>query len=136
MDSSENYPGKQHNVVHGDGNITAGVFTGSQVTNQRGSHNIVYGSGAPNPFVERLGNTLADIRSRLEIIQDPGFLTDRDDALDGVTALETDLPSLTANEPDAPKKLRRRVKELIGVLAPVAEIIGGIAGLEQILQHL
>ena len=50
--------------------------------------------------------------------------------------MEADLRSMPDGDPDAPKKFRRRVKELLGVLAPVAEIIGGVAALQAILAHL
>ena len=141
MAGNENNPRSQKYVVHGDGNITAGVFTDSQVINQSGEGNraansLVRGNDALGPWLERLSGELTEMRSRLENIRDPRFSADREDALDAVTVMEADLPGLSASGPDAPRKIRRRVRELLGVLAPVAEIIGGVAALEQILPHL
>ena len=38
--------------------------------------------------------------------------------------------------PEARRSMRLRIKGLIGILAPVAEIIGSVAALEAICQHL
>jgi hypothetical protein len=140
MTRNEDHQTIQHNVINGDGNIAAGTFTHSQVINQSGDHNhaannIVRGNDKLGPLVKDLETQLAEVRSRLDGIQDPRFSTDRDDALDAVTALQTDLPRM-GDEPGTSKRLRQRVKELLGALAPVAEIIGGVAALQGILQHL
>jgi hypothetical protein len=53
-----------------------------------------------------------------------------------VYALSRDLPDLKQSGVDGPKNLRQRIKALIGVLTPVAGLIGGVAALESICQHL
>lgn len=140
MARNEDHRITRNNIVNSDGNITAGTFTHSQVINQSGDHNnaantIARRNDALNPLVQDLETQLAEVRARLDSIQDSRFSTDRDDALDAVTALETDLPRM-GDGPDTSKRLRQRVKELLGVLAPVADIIGGVAALQGILQHL
>jgi hypothetical protein len=46
-----------------------------------------------------------------------------------VYALSRDLPDLKQSGVDGPKNLRQRIKALIGVLTPVAGLIGGVAAL-------
>lgn len=60
---------------------------------------------------------------------------DRDNAIDAVADMQLAMSDPEKGAVDSPRKLKRRIRELIGVLAPVAEIIGGVAALEAIL-HL
>jgi hypothetical protein len=61
---------------------------------------------------------------------------DREDALESVADAENELTSTETRSPEARRSMRLRVKSLIGILAPVAEIIGGVAALEAIWPHL
>ena len=120
----------------GSGNIT-GTVSNSQVNNQVGDQNLAANSQSPSvdPCLEALGKELTRIRRRLEEIHDPAYSADRDDAIEAVDILTNDI-NVQEGGASAPRNFRRRVKELIGALAPVAEIIGGVAALEAILQHL
>ena len=80
---------------------------------------------------------LARIHALLEADDYPAISADdRDDAIDAVRALETDLASAADSGEVDPKGFRWRIRALILVLAPVAEIIGGVAALQRILQYL
>lgn len=81
--------------------------------------------------LKQLSEVLTEIRQSLAEISDPDVPPDvGGKASQAATALEKDLPNLSR------RTLRERVRALIDLLAPVAEIIGGVAGLEAILQHL
>jgi hypothetical protein len=123
----------------GSGNIT-GEVSDSQVNIVTGDGALAYNehtvsAAAQDPWPE-LRQELARIRLRLENNRAPVTAADRDDAMKAVTDLEADVPRISESGPDAPIKLRQRVKGLLGVLAPVAEVIGGVAALEAILSHL
>ena len=95
-----------------------------------------FGAQSADPW-EQLQRELTKIRQRLERDSDPTVAPDdHDDALEAVTALKDDLPGLRKNDPDTRRRLKQRVKALIGMLAPVAEIVGGVAALQAICQHL
>jgi len=127
MTGSKKSGSKHEYNITGPAAIYSGKFRESHVTT-----NI----GAPTAL-EQLGDELARIRQRLE---DDGYHNvppdGRDRALEAVTALADDLPSLRKTDQDTRRTLRARVRALIDLLAPVAEIIGGVAALEVILQHL
>jgi hypothetical protein len=136
MNASHASPDGQPNIVSGD-YINAGP--GSQVNNAKGrkirQENISYGSSAEILDPRRaLEAELA--RIRLSLQADDGAAADRDDAIDAVDGLQRVLPDMDEGDPDSRKTFRRRIRALIGELAPVAEIIGGVAALEAIVQHL
>jgi hypothetical protein len=132
---------EQHNTVIGTGSIiTDGTFTNSQVTST--TVNSGEGAGSQAYWVGRLAEELAKARGRLE---DPGLpvtpdLTDAvaavEELQDQVVAFREELAAGAPPGPESQTMLRRRVKALLGVLLPVAEMIGGIAGFQDILHHL
>ena len=138
MTRNEGIPDR--NSIGGSGNITTGTFTDSQVVSVSGSQNratvrVTNSSAAPDPWLERLEKELARIRVLLENedgVVDPA---DREDALDAVTTLQSDLPGITASGPGASETLRRRLRGLLGALDPVVKIIGTIATVQGILDH-
>jgi hypothetical protein len=123
MAGSKKSGSKHEYNITGPAAIYSGEFRESQVTT-----NI----GMP-AALEQLDEELARIRQRLER---DGYRNvtpaGRDRVLKAVNGLQDDLPSLRENR----RTLRARVRALIDLLAPVAEIIGGVAALEVILQHL
>ncbi len=131
----------QQNTITGSGNIvTGGTFTNSPVTTGPGSRiavsNTPPSADIEQPWLEQLHDELTRIRLLLAEDHDPERSLDRDDAIEAVTTLAADLPDKQDEGGDEPRRLRLRVKGVIGVLAPVAEIIGGVAALEAIVQHL
>jgi|SRR5580693_3575550 hypothetical protein len=132
-------PGYQQYTIFGDGVINNG--DNSQINNakdggntQSASHNVA-DPAAVNPWDE-LETELARIRVLLESRDGDVASADRDDAIEFVGALSRDLPDLRQSGADGPKNLRQRIKALMGVLTPVAGLIGGVAALESICQHL
>jgi hypothetical protein len=129
-------PGNQQHTVFGDGVINTG--DNSQVNNAIGDRNrqsasyTVTSPSAMNPWDE-VGEELARIRGLLE---SAAASADRDDAIEWVCALSRDLPDLRQSGADGRRNLRQRIKALMGVLTPVAGLIGGVAALESIWQHL
>jgi len=84
-----------------------------------------------------LDEVLNEIRQSLEENRNPDVPPDvRDKASQAAIQLKHDLPRLRKKDPDTRQTLRARVKALIDLLAPVAEIIAGAAALQAILQHL
>jgi len=138
MNESHASPGDQQFTDHGD-YTSAGP--NSQVNIAKGNNNFQQNISAPpsaemrDPW-EALGAELTRIRQRLEGDDGRAASDDRDDAIDAVADMELVLSDPEKGGADSPRKLKRRIRELIGVLAPVAEIIGGVAALEAILQHL
>jgi hypothetical protein len=131
--------GRQENVVFGGGVINTG--NNNQISNAIGDGNRQVNSrnemlaDAADPWLERLEEELARIRVLLENehgVVDPA---DRGDALDAVSALQSDLPGIAASGSGAPDTLRRRLKGLLGALDPVAKIIGTVATVQGILDH-
>lgn len=133
MTSDDRASRGEQNYSVGTGNI----ITGSTITNSP-----ITAAGGPAEdkqptWLAQLQAELARIRVLLEGVHDPEVSTnDRDDAIDAVLALETVATSAQNSGQADPKGFRIRVKALIGVLAPVAEIIGGVAALQAIAQHL
>ena len=133
MTSDEETSRSEQNYSVGTGNIIIrSKITKSPIT--------TVGGPAENrqpPWLTQLQAELARIRRVLEEVHDPEVSTDdRDDAIDAVLDLETAAANAQESGQADPKGFRLRVKALIGVLAPVAEIIGGVAALQAILQHL
>jgi hypothetical protein len=127
----------------GTGNIiTGGTVTNSPITNLGGKHGRADVTNAPSPdrqppWLPRLRDELARIGFSLEAEYDPAIsVEDRDDAVETVRALQAEVADAQASGQADVRSFRRRVRELIGVLAPVAEVIGGVAALEAIVQHL
>ncbi|HEV2933509.1 MAG TPA: hypothetical protein VGY96_10280, partial [Streptosporangiaceae bacterium] len=84
-----------------------------------------------------LEKELAQIRRRLEADRGSSVaVVDRDDAIASVKAAQAEASAADSASPEARRSMRLRVKSLIGILAPVAEIIGGVAALEAIWPHL
>jgi hypothetical protein len=123
----------ERNYTVGTGNIIdSSTITSSPIIAVSGQAE----NKQPSWFTE-LQAELARIHVVLEGIHAPTVSTDdRDDAIDAVRALETMAASAQNSGQVDPKSFRLRIKALIGVLAPVAEIIGGVAALQTILQHL
>lgn len=121
-------PGSQSNSIRGTGNIvTGGTFTDSQVS-------ATTVNAPQNPWIRQLQDELARMRERLAGVQAP--TDDHEDAIEALVELQDEV----AQDPDPDqgglRRLRKRVRQLIGVLAPVAEVIGGVAALEEICRHL
>jgi hypothetical protein len=131
-------PDGRQNIVSGD-IINAGP--GSQVNNAKGRKirqaNTTDALRTDTPDL-RVALKAELTRIRLSLQEDDGTAApdDRDDAIDAVDDLHRVLPEMDKDGADSQRKLKRRIRELIGVLAPVAEIIGGVAALEAIVQHL
>lgn len=136
MTSDSSAQGSQHNTITGSGNIvTGGTFSKSPVS----STTIAPGSAAAGPqevWVEKLRDELAKVRQRLADPRLPDASTDLDDARTAVEGLQQGLAGPASPEVSTMDRLRLRVKELLGALAPVAEIIGGVAAFEEIWRHL
>ena len=139
MTGNEGFPGG--NFIGGSGNITAGTFTDSQVVSVSGSQNtatvhVSDSSVALDPW-GHLEKELARIRRRLEEDRSSSVaVADRDDAIESVKAAQGAISATDSTTPEARRSIRLRIKGLIGILAPVAEIIGGVAALEVIWPHL
>jgi hypothetical protein len=137
MNESHASPGCQRSTVHGDVTIAG---PGSGVNIAKGDNNYQEITSAPpraeirDPW-EALGAELTRIRQCLEGDDGRVPLDGRDDAFDAVTDMQRILPDMEKGGANSPKKIKRRIRELIGVLGPVTEIIGGVAGLEAIWQH-
>jgi Family of unknown function (DUF5955) len=128
MPKFEGNPGSRHNTIVGTGNIvTGGTFTNSPVS--------ATSVNAPqNPLIRQLQEELARMRECLAGVQAPA--DDREDAMEALVELQDEV----AQDPDPDqgglRRLRKRIRQLIGVLAPVAEVVGGVAALEEICRHL
>lgn len=136
-----NEDSRDRNFIGGSGNITTGTFTDSPVVNVSGSNNMVTAhvsdsSVALDPW-GHLENELARIRRRLEEDRSSSVAAvDRDDAIASVRAAQDEASAADSTNPEARRSMRLRLKALVGILVPVAEIIGGVAGLEAIWPHL
>ena len=86
---------------------------------------------------EQLAEELTRIRQRLaENRGNSVSAVDLDDALESVEGAQDTYSNTDNTSPEARRSMRLRIKGLIGILVPVAEIIGGVAGLEAIWPHL
>lgn len=122
--------GDQRYTVFGDGVINIGD---GQVNYAEGDNNHQSVSNTVAGPWDEVAEELSRIRVRLESAV---ASADRDDAIEWVCALSHDLPDLRQSGADGPKNLRQRIKALMGVLTPVAGLIGGVAALQSICQHL
>lgn len=127
MPKSEESPGSQRNTIVGTGNIiTGGRVIKSQVVAKTVS--------AQNPVIQQLQDELSRVRGCLAGVQAP--TDDHEDAMEAVDELRDEV----ARDPDPDqrglRRLRVRVRQLIGVLTPVAGIIGGVAAFEEICRAL
>ena len=120
-------PRNQRNTVCGTGNIiTGGTFTGTEVS-------ATTVNAPQKPPIQQLQDELTRMRKCLAGAQAP--TDDHEDAMEAVAELQDEL----ARDPDPDPgglALRVRVRQVMGVLTPVAGIIGGVAALEEICQHL
>lgn len=139
MTGNEDFRGG--NSIGGSGNITTGTFTGSPVVSVSGRNNTVTTHVSDNSVaLDPWGNLekeLARIRRRLEADRGSSVaVVDRDDAIASVKAAQAEASAADSTSPEGRRGMRLRVKALVGILVPVAEIIGGVAGLEAIWPHL
>jgi hypothetical protein len=137
------HPPEQQSTGTGAGiSVTGSTVSGSQLTAVSGDSNRMVITNQPGGASDDaalaaaqrdLSTQLAGIRGLLLEHHDPARATDREDAIEAVTALQADLgkPMITDR-----KTLRQRIKALVGALRPVADIVGGIAALEAIVRGL
>jgi hypothetical protein len=128
MSECERNRGPQHNAIFGAGQIiTGGVLFNNRIEAKNFN-------GPQNPLIRQLQDELT--RARQCLADDPASTVDHEDAVEALDALQGEI----AQDPDPDQRglkvLRLRVKALIGVLLPVAEIIGGVAAFEEICRHL
>jgi hypothetical protein len=127
MPKSEGIPESQRNTIVGTGNIiTGGRMIKSQVVAKTVS--------AQNPVIQQLQDELSRARERLAGVQVP--TADHEDAMEAVDELQDELGRNPDPDQGGLRRLRVRVRQVIGVLAPVAGIIGGVDALENICLHL
>jgi hypothetical protein len=132
---------EQHNTVIGSGNImTGGTINNSPMTST--TVNSGAGAGSQTVWVGRLAGELARAHEclagrGLPVTPDLAHAVAAIEELQGqVAAFQKELASGHPPGPEKQKKLRDRVDALLRVLLPVAEMIGGIAGFQDILHHL
>jgi hypothetical protein len=128
MSKPEPVPRNQCNTIRGTGNI----ITGGTVTNSQMVATSV--SGSPNPLIQQLQDELTKVRQCLAAFEVP--TADHEDAIEAVDALQHEVSEDLNPDQGGLRRLRVRVRQLIGVLAPVAEIFGGVAAFEEICRHL
>ena len=135
-------PERQNTGTGAGISVTGSTISGSQLTAVSGDGNRVVTTNQPEGTGDNaalaaaqleLSTQLAGIREVLLDHHDPATATDREDAIEAVTALQADLGKPVI--PDR-KTLRQRIKSVTGALQPVADIIGGIAALEAIVRGL
>jgi hypothetical protein len=128
MPKYEGIPGSQRNIIRGTGSIvTGGTFTDSQVS-------ATTVNAPQNPLIQQLQDELSRARERLAGVQVP--TADHEDAMEAVVELQDELGRNPDPDRGGLRRLRVRVRQVIGVLAPVAGIIGGVDALENICRHL
>jgi hypothetical protein len=129
MTQPKDHHGSQQNTIYGAGNIV----TGGKITN---SHLIAHAqnSTVQNSTVQDLREQLARAHESLAAVPNPTAA--QQGALDAVDLLQDEIAEDPDPAPDRLKRLRLQLRGLIAVLAPVAELIGGVAAFEEILRHL
>lgn len=128
-------PGSQKNVADHGGVIYSGKF-GAQIATAtgRGSRAVNVSKGTHDQLINELREQLSETRRLLVENHDPGRAGDREDAIAEIDSLDGEL-SDQQEDRDA-GKLRRRLKQLVGTLIPVADIIGGTAAFLEIINDL
>jgi hypothetical protein len=128
MPEYEGVSGSQRNVIRGTGNIvTGGKFTDSQVS-------ATTVNAPQKPLIQQLQDELTRMRECLAGVQAP--TDDHRDAMEAVAELQDELARNPDPDPGGLRRLRIRVRQVMGVLTPVAGIVGGVAAFEEICQHL
>jgi hypothetical protein len=126
--------GSQQNTIYGAGNIvTDGEIIDSRLI-AHAQNSPVQNSPVQNSTVQDLREQLARAHESLAAVPDPTAA--QHDALDAVDLLQGEIDEDPDPAPDRLKRLRLQLRGLIAVLAPVAEVIGGVAAFEEILRHL
>jgi hypothetical protein len=133
-----------HNTISGSGNIHSGGevnYHGSMV-NVSGSGNnttvgTTVGSGTLSQLMGPVGQALASARHILEATPTSDEV---DDALAAIDETQRALDDARTSGLNDPRMLRQRIKGLIGVLTPAAQIAAGldtiITSFSGILKHL
>ena len=128
MPEPEPLPRNQRNTIRGTGSIiTGGTLTNSQVV-------ATSVSGSPNPLIQQLQDELTRVRQCLASFEAP--TADQEDAIEAIDALQHEVSEDLNPDQGGLRRLRVRVRQLIGVLTPVAGIVGGVAAFEEICRHL
>jgi hypothetical protein len=121
-------PRNQRNTVSGTGNIiTGGTFTGTEVS-------ATTVNAPQKPPIQQLQDELTRMRECLAGVQ--ALTDDHENAMEAVAELQDELATDPDPDPGGLRRLRVRVRQVMGVLTPVAGIIGGVAALEEICQRL
>ena len=136
-------PREQQNTDTSAGiSVTGSTVSGSQLTAVSGDNNRMVTTNQPGGTNDdavlaaaqlELSTQLAAIRKLLLEHHDWSKATDREDAIEAVTALQVDISKQVTTDR---KTLRQRIKAVVGALQPIAEIAGGIAALEAIVRGL
>ena len=128
MPEYEGIPGSQRNIIRGTGNIvTGGTFTDSHVS-------ATTVNAPQNPLIRQLQDELTRMRKCLAGVHAP--TNDHEDAMEAVVELQDELARNPDPDQGGLRRVRVRVRQVMGVLTPVAGIIGGVAAFEEICQHL
>ena len=128
---------REWNALTGSKNSSVGDISHSQVNIVTGDGSHAHNFRGTDPWLTQLQTELTRIRGLLEEGHGPVISAYyRGVAIGALTAVEDDLPAVPAGSPVDREGLRKRVGRLIRALAPFAEVIGGVAALEAILQHL
>jgi len=135
MNNSGDMPGSQKNTASGGGVVYSGTFSGSIATSTGSGGSAISGnSGAQDQLVDALRGQLGEALRLLNGNHDPARMADREDAIAEIASLDRELAD--RREARDPGKLRRRLKQLVGALTPVADIIGGTAAFLEIINNL
>lgn len=136
-------PREQQNTDTGAGiSVTGSTVSGSQLTAVSGDNNRMVTTNQPGGTNDdavlaaaqlELSTQLAGIRKLLLEHHDWSKVTDREDAIEAVTALQVDISKQVITDR---KTLRQRIKAVVRALQQIAEIAGGIAALEAIVRGL
>jgi hypothetical protein len=133
-------PGQQNSVTGAGIVVVGGVISDSPMTVVSGDSNVITnqpGRTSDDAVLaaaqRELSTELARIRKALLEDDDKARAAHREEAIEAVSALQTDLgePAVVDH-----KTLRTRINALLEALQPVAGIIGGIAALEAIVRGL
>ena len=128
-------PGSQKNTARDGGVIYSGTFNGpiATTTGDAGSATNV-SSGMQDQLINALRDQLGEARRLLKENHDPEKTADCADAVEEIDMLDRELAE--RREYRDPGKLRHRLKQLVGTLTPVTDIIGGTAAFLEIINAL